>query len=112
MVEFFSPSQLIFTVSNFSESESDFKDIRSAVERVVGRSEFQMTSPVHWLIFSLALRKLKPYVVSYDLCLEIARHCGLADDEFDEALRFIHSKMGLIRYFPYEDVKDLSLIHI
>ena len=111
LVEFFSPSQLIFTVSNFSESESDFKDIRSAVERVVGRNEFQMTSPVHWLIFSLALRKLKPYVVSYDLCLEIARQCGLADDELDEALHFIHSKMGLIRYFPYEDVKDLVIIH-
>ena len=111
LVEFASPSQLIFTVSNFSDSESDFKDIRLAVERVIGRDEFQMTSPAHWLIFSLVLRQLKPYVVSYDVCLEIARQCGLADDEVDEALHFIHSKMGLIRYFPDEDVKDLVVIH-
>ena len=48
-------------------------------------------------------------MVSYDECLEIARQCGLADDEVDEALHFIHSKMGLIRYFPYEGVKDLVL---
>ena len=75
LIEFASQSQLIFTVSNFSESESDFKDIRLAVERLVERNEFQMTSPVHWLIFSLALRKLKPYVVSYDHCLGIARQC-------------------------------------
>ena len=111
LVEFASPSQLMFTVSNFSDNESDFKDIRSAVERVVGRNEFQMTSPAHWLIFSLVLRQLKPYVISHDVCLEIARECGLTDDEIDEALHFIHSKMGLIRYFPYEDVKDLVVIH-
>ena len=111
LVEFASPSQLMFAVSNFSDSKSDFEDIRLAVERVVRRNDFQMTSPVHWLIFSLALRKLKPFVVSYDLCLEVAKQCGLPDDELDEALHFIHSKMGLIRYFPYEDVKDLVVIH-
>jgi hypothetical protein len=33
-----------------------FNDIRSAVERVVGRDEFQMASRARWLIFSLALR--------------------------------------------------------
>ena len=111
LVEFASPTQLMFTVNNFSESESDFKLIRLAVERVVRQNDFTMTSPVHWLIFSLALRKLKSFVITYELCLEVARQCGLADDEVDEALHFIHSKMGLIRYFPYEGVKDLVVIH-
>ena len=110
LVEFASESQLIFTVNNFSESDSDFQNIRSAVQRIVTRNEFQMTSPTHWLIFSLAIRKLNDRVISYDLCLEIARQCGLADDELDEALHFIHSKMGLIRYFPYEDIKNLVFI--
>ena len=111
LVEFSSASQLIFTVNNFSESDSNFKAIRSAVERVVIREEFHMTSPVHWLIFSLVLRKLKQYVVPYDQCLEVARQCGLSEGEVDEALHFIHSKMGLIRYFPCEDVKHLVVIH-
>ena len=111
LVEFASPTQLIFTVNNFSKSDLDFQNIRSAFERVVLRDEFRMTSPSHWLIFSLALRKLKSDVISYDLCLEVARQCGLADDELDEALHFIHSKMGLIRYFPYDDVKDFVVIH-
>ena len=111
LVEFATDTQLIFSVDNFSESDLDFKAIRSAVERVIVRDEFQMTSPAHWLIFSLALRKLESDVVSYDQCLEIARQCGLADNEFDQALKFIHSKMGLIRYFPYEDVKNLVVIN-
>ena len=110
LVEFASESQLIFTVNNFSESDSDFKYIRSAVQHVVKHKEFQMTSPTHWLIFSLAIRKLNDRVISYDLCLEIARQCGLADHEIDEALHFIHSKMGLIRYFPYEHIKSLVFI--
>ena len=113
LIEFASskPTRLIFAVNNFSESDVEFKNIRSAVERVVVRNEFQMTSPAHWLIFSLALRKLEPYVISFEQCLEIAKQCGLEDSEVTEALHFIHSKMGLIRYFPYESVKNLVVIH-
>ena len=111
LVEFASESRLIFTVNNFSENDSDFKGIRLAVQRVIIRSEFQMTSPTHWLIFSLAIRKLSDRVISHDLCLEIARECGLADDELDEALHFIHSKMGLIRYFPFEHTKNLIFVN-
>ena len=107
LVEFASKSRLLFTVNNFSNSDSDFEHIRSAVQRVATRNDFQMTSPTHWLIFSLAIRKLNDRVISYDQCLEVARQCGLHADELDEALHFIHSKMGLIRYFPYEHINDL-----
>ena len=110
LVEFASPSQLIFTVDNFSEKESDFQNMRTAVERVVERDAFKMTSPAHWLIFSLVLRQIKSDVITYDQCLEIARQCGLPDEELDEALHFIHSKMGLIRYFPYEEIKHLVVL--
>ena len=110
IVEFASQSQLIFTVNNFSEKESDFQDMRTAVERVVERDVFKMTSPAHWLIFSLVLRQIKSDVITYDQCREIARQCGLADEELDEALHFIHSKMGLIRYFPYEEIKHLVVL--
>ena len=111
LVEYASPSQLMFTVNNLSESDSDFQNIRSAVERVVMRGEFQMSSPAHWLVFSLALRKLDFHVVNYDHCFNIAKRCGITtQEEFDEALHFIHSKMGMIRYFPYENIKDLVII--
>lgn len=56
LVEFASSDCLMFTVDNFSQSESEFQNIRLAVERVIERDQFEMTSPVHWLIYSLALR--------------------------------------------------------
>ena len=111
LVQFSSETQMIFTVDNFSNNDSDFQKIRSAVERVVVREEFQMTSPAHWLIFSLALRKLESPVISYDECFEIAKECNINEHaELDEALHFIHSKMGLIRYFNYEDTKNVVII--
>ena len=111
IIEFSSRSQLIFTVNNFSKSDADFQSIRLAVERIVNKKEFQMTSPAHWLIFSLVLRKLSPNIISYRVAQEVARQCGVFEDELKEALLFIHSKLGLIRYFPYEDTKDLVVIH-
>lgn len=112
LVEFASPSQLIFTVNNFSEDDSDFRSIRLAVEQVIMREKFHMTSPAHWLIYSLAIRKLQSPVVSYDICLEVAKQCGImSKKELSEALHFIHTKMGLVRYFPYEGIKDKVVIH-
>ena len=111
IVQFSSAHQLIFTVNNFSESDTDFISIRLALERIASKKEFQMTPPAHWLIFSLVLRKLKPNIISYRVAQEIAKHCGVFGRELDEALHFIHSKLGLIRYFPYEAVKDMVVIH-
>ena len=111
IVEYASENQLIFTVNNFSKSDSDFKSIREAVERVVERDEFQMTCPAHWLIYSLVLRNLQLRAIHYEICFEIAKLCGIVDrEELNDALHFIHSKMGLIRYFPYEGTKDIVII--
>ena len=110
LIEFASPSQLIFTVNNFSDDDHDFLNIRSAVERIVNRNEFQMTSPIQWLIFSLAIRKFKLDVISYSECLQIAKKCGLTENNVHEALQFIHSKMGSIRYFPHEGLKDIVIV--
>ena len=110
LIEFASPSQLIFTVNNFSDDDCDFLNIRLAVERIVKRNEFQMTSPVQWLIFSLAIRKVRSDIISYSECLQIAKNCGLVEDDVNEALHFVHSKMGLIRYFPHEGLKDLVIV--
>ena len=114
LVEYASGSQLIFTVNNFSESDSDFQSLRSAVERVVmrDRPHMSLTSPAHWLILSLALRNLDSHVITYDHCFEIAKQCGITEqEELNQALHFIHTKMGVIRYFPYEGVKNIVIIN-
>ena len=111
LIEFASKDQMLFAVNNFSEDGTVFQDIRSSVERIVERHEFEMVSPSRWLIYSLALRRLKAEIVTYEECFEIAKQCGITDkEELTEALHFIHTKMGLIRYFPFEHIKDLVII--
>ena len=47
-------------------------------------------------------------VLTFDKCFSIARECGISDrKELIQALSFIHSRLGLVRYF---DVKDLNTL--
>ena len=77
------------------------------------RHEFEIVCPSHWLTYSLALKWFKAEIVGYEECIKIAREnqCGIDDkEELNEALHFIHTKMGLIHYFPYEGIRDLLVI--
>ena len=112
-IEYATDEQMIFTVNNLSDDDKDFQIIRSRVDEVVQRGDFRMISPSHWLIYSLVLRQteLKKKIESYNKCFEIAQECGISDrEEFDEALHFIHTKMGLIRYFPHDELKEMVVI--
>ena len=72
---------MMFAVNNFSQDDTDFQRIRSAVERIVQRHEFEMVSPSRWLIYSLALRRLKAEIITYDECFEVAKECGITNKE-------------------------------
>ena len=111
IIQFATKSQMIFTVNNLDPNDSDFQKIRSAVERVVETGEYRMSSPAHWMIYSLVVRQLQNRVETYDECFAIAKECGIrGKNEFNEALHFIHTKMGLVRYFPHEELKELVIV--
>ena len=45
-------------------------------------------------------------------CLKVAQECGIdSKDELIDALWFLHTKMGVIRYFPDGDLSDIVIIH-
>ena len=69
-----------------------------------------MNFPAHWLIYSLAIRKLKPHAVSYNICFEVAKQCGItSEEELNEAHTPLHSFKNGIN--PYEYIKDLVFIN-
>ena len=111
-----SSEQLIFTVNNLSKEDDDFQEIRSAVQQTVERNhckEFTVKCPSSWLIFSLILRAKhkSSRVLSFDECFNIARECGISDRrELKKALSFIHSRLGLVRYFNVEDLDTLVIV--
>ena len=111
IIQFASESQMIFAVNNHDPDDVDFQRIRSAVEHLADSGDYRMRSPAHWMIFSLIVRQLQNRVETYDKCYAIAKECGIKDkEEFNQALHFIHTKMGLIRYFPFEELQNLVIV--
>ena len=106
--------QLMFAVNNLDTSDTDFQKIRSALQQTIERSEeFTIKCPSTWLIFSLVLRAKhkSSQVLSYDECFAIAQGCGISDrTELNKALFFIHSRLGLVRYFCVEELNTLVVI--
>ena len=113
MIQFASKSQMLLAVNNLSCDESDILLVRAAVERVGNQGDFKIRAPPSWMIFSLTVRQHKDRVLSYEQCFEVARQCGIETrEELNEALWFLHTKVGLIRYFQGEGLEDLQKIVI
>ena len=111
LVEFAAKDQLIFTVNNLADDDFDFTRIRSRVNQIADSGLYQMSIPTHWLIFSLVIRRSPDRVISYDECFQVAQQCGIdSEDELHNALWFLHTKMGVIRYFRYDNVSKIVII--
>ena len=108
--------RLIFTVNNLSESDDDFQKIRFAVQQTVEKrclKEFTVRCPSSWLIFSLILREKhkSSRVLRFKDCFEIAQECGITNqEELKIALSFIHSRLGLVRYFDVDGLNSLVVV--
>ena len=113
MIQFASESRMLLAVNNLSDDDSGIQQVREAVERLGSRGSFKVTAPPSWLIFSLTIRQQKDRVLSYEQCFEVARQCGITSrEELNEALWFLHTKVGLIRHFQGEGLEDLQEIVI
>jgi Ran GTPase-activating protein (RanGAP) involved in mRNA processing and transport/preprotein translocase subunit Sec61beta len=117
MIQFAETSkQMIFTINNLSESDDDFQKLRTKVQKTVTErcfEEFTIKCPTSWLVFSLILReKYQPSrVLHIDDCLVIARECGISSSkEMKRALSFIHSRLGLVRYYDTEELNTLVVV--
>ena len=113
MIQFASESRMLLAVNNLSDDDSGIQQVRAAVERLGSRGSFKVTAPPSWLIFSLTIRQQKDRVLSYEQCFEVARQCGITSrEELNEALWFLHTKVGLIRHFQGDGLEDLQKIVI
>ena len=107
MVQFASKSHLILAVNNLSEGDEDVQQVRAAVERIGSQGDkYRVKTPFSWHMFSNILQRTNAPVLEYDQCYETAQQCGIGTrDEMNDALRFLHENVGVIRY--YHDVEEL-----
>ena len=107
MVQFASESRLILAVNNMSEGEEDVQQVRAAVERIGSQGDkYRVKTPFSWHMFSNILQQMEPPVLKFEQCYKVAQQCGIdTRDEMNDALRFLHENVGVIRY--YHDVDEL-----
>ena len=107
MVQFASESRLILAVNNMSEGEEDVQQVRAAVERIGSQGDkYRVKTPFSWHMFSNILQQMEPPVLKFEQCYKVAQQCGIdTRDEMNDALRFLHENVGVIRY--YHDVEEL-----
>ena len=111
IIRFASEDEPVLTINNLSKDETDAVNIRQLVEKIASDPAFTIPVPAPWLALLLSLRLIESSVISYDDCLSMAKDCGInGDEELKEALWFLHTKLGVIRYFG--EIPELSDIVI
>ena len=103
-------------MNGLSKDDDDFQKIHFAVQQTVEEKchkEFTIQCPSSWLIFSLILceKHKSNRVLKLEDCFKIAQKCGISSlKELTIALSFIHSRLGLVRYFDDKELESLVVI--
>ena len=102
--------QVMFTVNNRSDSDEDFKLIRSTVNNFIrGRDEFSIDYPIRYLLFCLELQNLNRKVLSFDKCKVMAASYGIEEGQLSHLLQFLHLRIGVIRYFDKDGIRHIVI---
>ena len=110
-----SAGNIIFAVDNFSslQNDEDFVAIRRATQSLIyGNSCFKVKARTSWLFMGIVFQKLSDSqpIISLDQCKEIARQCGISIHDVDMALKFLHCKIGAIRFYNTENLHKVVFL--
>ena len=100
IIEFASKDQLMLSVDNMNGSEDEMDGIRCVLERVIEKCFEKVTIPASWLLFSLYMRSKKVRTMSLEECEKLAKKAGISPSELQEALWFLHHRVGVLLYYP------------
>ena len=111
MIVYASRDEPVVTVDNLDPEGKDICKVRAIIEKIAEDPAFQVSVPFPMLVLSLILRGLSDPVLSYQQCRSIADECGIkTPQELNVALWFLHTKLGVVRYFPH--IRELREIVI
>ena len=100
IIEFASEDQLMLSVDNMNGNEDEMDGIRCVLERVIEKCFERVMIPASWLLFSLYMRSKKVRTMSLKECEKLAKKAGISPSELQEALWFLHHRVGVLLYYP------------
>ena len=101
--------RVIFTVDNKSPDDTNFKKIRSRVNKVITENKsFSIKYPVSYLLFCLELQDISKSVLTREEFDKIAATYGIRGDKDVKCLlHFLHHRIGIIRYYDVDGLRHL-----
>ena len=111
MIVYASRDEPVVTVDNLDPEGKDISKVRAMIEKIAEDPAFQISVPFPMLVLSLILRGLSDPVLSYQQCRSIADECGIkTPQELNTALWFLHTRLGVVRYFPHiRELRDIVI---
>ena len=100
IVEFATEDQLMLAVNNWSGDQDEIDGIRAVLEKVIKKSFEKVPIPAAWLMLSLYIRKKGCRTMALAECERIASKVGIGPEELQEALWFLHHRIGVLLYYP------------
>ena len=96
-----------------NKSRYGIEMVQKALEQL-DKDKFNVRASPSWLIFGLVIQEEKESVLSHKRCLEIAKNCNIniaRPEELNEALSFLHTKVGLIRHFQKVELEEFVILN-
>ncbi len=100
IIEYASENQLMLAVDNMNGGQVEIEGIQGILEKVIEESFVKISIPAAWLVLSLYLRKKKFRTISLKECQELAGKLKINPEELQDALWFLHHRVGVLLYYP------------
>ena len=104
ILRYASDNQLMFAVDNMTGDEEELRKVRKRLEDVIKQEFDKFPIPASWLMFNIFLRKMGNRTMSLLQCREIGDRLEVKN--IDEALWFLHHRVGTLMHFP--DIKEIK----
>ena len=84
---------------------------RSKVNSLVSnREEFAIEYPIRYLLFCLDLQNVKKTIISLDEFKVLAAGHGIVGEEVFSLLYFLHLRVGVVRYFNVDGLRNIVVL--
>ena len=104
-------NQVFFPVDNTSDRNDDLKLIRSNVNSLInGREEFAIEYPASYLLLCLDLQNETKKILSLEKFRVLAAKHGIEGDDVFHLLQFLHLRIGIVRYYDVDGLRDIVVI--
>ena len=112
IIEYPLENHLILALNNNDGGQDEVDKMREIFETYLRKFK-KISIPAAWLMLSIWMRHTKQRTMSLQRCQEIAGKLGIAPESVENALWFLHYRVGVLLYYPevkgFEDIIILDI---